>query len=292
MHVWSGYPLYLTEAWSRMEYYPPPYYDGFDWYYVAPWLWFDGDKHGSSHYSSWETKIVQRMNQPAPVAITMWGNYSPSQGTGTIYTKFRNDSTQAITGRVFFVITEDSIYYEAPNGDNWHNHVARDYIPGPQNGQVIYLTAGDSVTVNKSFTIQPSWNEERCDIVTWIQNNVMQIDSTKEVWQGGIIKITELTGIEEEPIQEIPLFAVTSVPNPCVSEAKFFFSLPNGVEYSITFFDISGSHIKRLHGVSSGNRESVYWDLKDDGGFLVSAGVYLYRFESQVINSTGKLVVR
>jgi len=292
MHVDDWEPLYSAEAFDRWwNYYPPPYFYEGEWVYVVPWLYFDGNKHGTSLYSAWESIIVERMDQPAPVTITMWGNYTQARGSGTIYARFRNDSTEAIVGRVIFVITEDSIYYEAWNGDNWHNHVARDYLP-TQYGEIVNISAGDSVDVSQPFTIHAGWNTDRCNIITWIQNDVMQLDSTKEIWQGGIMKVTELAGIETESISDHLPSMVTTIPNPCTEGTAFLFYLPQGVEYSITLFDVMGRQIRRLHGVSYGYQESVKWDRKDDKGGTVNAGIYLYRFASPVLNTTGKLVVK
>ena len=78
MHVVSSYPLYCAEALQRMYTYRPPYNGG----YATPWLWYDGDQHGSYSYSLWESKITTRMAQPAPVTVTMWGDYSTTAGTG------------------------------------------------------------------------------------------------------------------------------------------------------------------------------------------------------------------
>ncbi|OPX17931.1 hypothetical protein BXT86_03840 [candidate division WOR-3 bacterium 4484_100] len=191
MHIDNGYPLYNAEARQRMYFYPPPYYYQGNWYYATPWLWYDGDPHGSYLYSTWESKIVNRMNQPSPVTLTIWGDYS-ADGSGTVYAKFRNDSTATLNGRVIFVITEDSLYYSGPNGDVWHNHVARDYLPD-QNGQTVSIAPGDSITLSQPFTIQSGWDENMCQIVTWIQSDVLQSDSTKEIWQGGYIDVTELS---------------------------------------------------------------------------------------------------
>jgi len=290
MHVDNSYPLYCLEAHQRMSYYPAPYWTGSYWGYVTPWLWYDGDKHGSYTYSTWQSKIVNRMNQASPVTITMGGEYSPTDGSGTIYAQFRNDSTATINGRVIFVITEDSLYYAAPNGDNWHNHVARDYLPN-QNGQTVSIPAGNSVTVSQPFTIQSGWNVDKCEIVTWIQNDVMQPDTTKEIWQAGMIKVTNI-GIKETNHREISTRAVNPIPNPCVEGTRFVFSLPEGVEYRINLFDVTGRRIRTLKGTATGNTESVKWQLRDDKGSLVGSGVYLYRFESDRINTTGKVVVR
>lgn len=290
MHIEPGYPLYSSEAYSRWFYYPPPYYYLGNWYYATPWLWYDGNPHGSYTYATWQSKIVARMSKPSPVTITISGDYTPLTRTGIIYVKFRNDSTATINGRVIFIITEDSLYYAAPNLDSMHNHVARDYIP-TQVGQTVSIAPGDSVTLSQSFTIQPAWNVNRCEIVTWIQNNIMQSDSTKEIWQGGMIKVTELS-IEENNTKKISSAKVCATPNPCTGETKFSFNLPEGTEYSIRIFDILGRQIRILNDVSKRDNEPVKWNLRDDQGVRVSAGVYLYRIESPLINTTGKVVVR
>ncbi len=291
MHISSGYPLYCDESRQRMYYYTPPYYYNGSWYYATPWLWYDGNPHGSYQYTTWESKIVTRMNQPAPVTITMWGHYELTADTGRIYAQFRNDSTETLDGRVIVVVTEDSLYYSAPNGDVWHNHVARDYLPD-QNGQVVSIPAGDSVTVDQPLSFDPDWLRYRCELVTWIQNDSMTADSVKEIWQGGILRATELTGIEEEESEEIISAKVTARPNPCDMSAAFMFSLPAGEEYQITIYDVLGRRVRTLRGISGGGEESTYWNLKNNKGSLVGAGVYLYRFESRAITTTGKIVVR
>lgn len=291
MHIASSYPLYCAEARQRMYYYPPPYYSGGNWYYATPWLWYDGNPHGSFQYSLWETKIVERMNDPAPVTITMWGYYEINADTGRVYAQFRNDSTDAITGRVIFVITEDSLYYSGPNGDVWHNHVARDYLP-TQNGQIVSIPAGDSVTIDQPFSFAANWLRYRCEFVTWIQNDSMTADSVKEIWQGGILKATALTGVEEEKTEEIISEKVTVKPNPCVMSTSFTFSLPSGEDYSINIYDVLGRHVRTLQSIANGGKESAQWDLKNNKGSLVGAGVYFYCFESKTISISGKVVVR
>ncbi len=293
MHISSSYPLYCGEARSRWYSYPPPYYSGGNWYYATPWLWYDGDPHGSYTYSQWQSKIVTRMNQPAPVTVTMWGDYSVTAGTGTINAQFRNDSTATMAGRVLFVITEDSLYYTgAPNGDLWHNHVARDYIPN-QNGQFVSISAGDSLTVTYGFTIQAGWDENRCDIIAFIQDTQLQADSTKEIWQGGIKPVMELIpGVEEHEVEIAPIYAVTTAPNPCVRNTSFQFDLPIGTDYRIDIYDVSGRRVRSLPGFTHQISGSVNWDLTNEQGAKVGAGIYLYRFTSEVLNTSGKVVVR
>ena len=193
-HIRTADHFYCPEGRSRFYSYPPPYNGG----YVTPWLWYDGDTHGSYTYTQWEAKIVARMLQPAPVTITMWGHYVAVDDTGRIYAQFRNDSTDIIQGNVLFIITEDSLYYAAINGDMWHNHVSRDYIPN-HIGVYVSIPAGDSVIVNQPLYLDSAWQWSMCEIKTFIQDERLQPDSTKEVRQGGILKVTDLTFIDVTP---------------------------------------------------------------------------------------------
>lgn len=276
MHLRSGYPLYSAEAYARMQYYPSS-----NWY--TPNLILDGTPRGSS-YSSWQSYIVARMNQPAPMRLNMWGTYG--SGSGTINARFHNDSTASITAYVYFVITEDSCYYAAPNGDQWHNHVARDYVPN-QIGQQVTIPPGDSATLTQNFTIQSGWNVNRCNIITWIQNS-----STKEVYQSGKIKITDLTAVEENKQDELVKRELLSLPNPCITETKFQFTLSPGVQWKLLIFDILGRQIRLIEGTGNGTNQSFEWNLQDNKGNRVKSGVYFYRFISAELNSTGKIVVR
>jgi len=86
------------------------------------------------------------------------------------------------------------------------------------------------------------------------------------------------------------LFQVS--PNPCVTSTAFMFSLPAGEDYHINVYDVLGRHVRTLHSIATGSWESAQWDLKNNKGSLVGAGVYFYRFESKTINKSGKIVVR
>jgi hypothetical protein len=291
MHVVNNsYGMYCYEALQRMYFYPAPVYSGGSWGYYTPYLWFDGQKGGTG-YSGWQSHITNRLSQPAPVTITMWGDWFPAQGTGTIYAQFRNDTTEALNGQIFFVATEDSIYRATSNGDLWHNHVARDYLP-TQNGESVSIPAGDSTTLSRTFTLLPTWNRDMMEFVAWIQDaNMQPQDSTIEIWQGAILDIDEL-GVEEYGNNQALSRGLTPVPNPCVDGTRLSFTLSAGVGYHITFYDISGREIKTLSGVSSGNEENIEWDLRNEQGTRVNAGVYLYRFESSELETAGKVVVR
>lgn len=279
MHVSNnGSPLYCAEANQRMGYYQSPYY--------TPWLYRDGVSVGSG-YTAWRSGIVSRMNQPSNMTASKWGVYNPATRTGTISARYRNDSTVALTGRAYFVVTEDSCYYVGSNGDPWHSGVARDYLPN-QLGTLGTIASHDSMTFTQNFTLGASWNASRCRIAMWFQLS----DGSRINIQSGIQKVTDLpSGVEETPVTK-PLSSVTLAPNPCRDKAQFRFQVPLGSEYRIRIFDITGRQVRLLNGVSRSDIESVSWNLRDDQGQKVGSGIYLYRFENQDLNTTGKIVVR
>lgn len=290
MHTSTGDYYYLYEANQRRYYYPPPYWYNNGWYYAYPWLWYDGDKHGAYQHSLWEAKITARMAVPAPFRATMWGDYTPTDGTGTIQVCFWNDSSTSLTGRVQFVITEDSLYYVGPNSDPWHNHVARDYLPD-HNGEVVSIPAGDSLILTRPFTIDPSWDENMIELVTWIQDDNMQPDTTKEIWQGGLIKLSELTGISEAPAPEKSTFKITALPNPCTEHISFLFRSTKSTPFQIAIYDVAGRQIQILRGKLTGNEQEIRWNLHDRIGKRVARGTYLYRFEGGAHSADGRIVI-
>lgn len=291
MHIGSGYPLYSAEAYSRWHYYPPPYYSGGAWYYATPWLWYDGNPHGSYTYSTWQSKITTRMNQPANVTITMSGAYNPSTRRGYIQTQYRNDSNVTLANvRAVRVITEDSIYYSAPNGDVWHNHVVRDYLPN-QNGSIITINAGATYTITDTFTLNATWVAAKCQAVSWLQSEIQLADSTKPIFQGGIKNFSELP-IEEIEINPLPSSLVWAIPNPCAAATEFVLPLRPGEPYTIFIHDVAGREINHLSGIAAMDHGRITWNLTDRSGSRVPSGVYLFRFASSAKNWCGTVIVR
>jgi hypothetical protein len=276
--------MYLSEAYQRWHSYPPPYNAVS---YATPWMWYDGNPHGSYTHSTWQTKILQRMNEDAPVVITMWGNYNPTTRAGTINARYWNETPFPLTGFRIFVVTEDSIQRSTPNGDQWHNHVARDYIPD-YTGSLVDIPAGEEVTYSQPFSISSSWNVNQCEIVTFFQNNHLTPDSIKEIYQGAMIKVRDLPmSAIEQGQSDLPVNtpSVTVSPNPCVNKTRFAFSLLGGQEYKINIFDVSGRSIKTLNSIASGEKQLINCEF-------VKAGVYFYRFSSDLVNTTGKIIVK
>lgn len=190
--IYADTLLYNLEAYQRWQSLPGDH--------IAPQLYIDGHRHPGWYYQ-WEDSIVPRMNIPATVTISMTGSFDPGNGQGFITATYRNDSTAAIQGRVMFVIVEDSIYFMdslAGQMKEWHNHTARDYIPGPL-GIMLTIAPGDSVTYTQPFSIPSTWRYNYCSIITFIQDTIIRPDTvTQNIWQGAMMQVSTLIGAAEE----------------------------------------------------------------------------------------------
>jgi len=285
MHVTPGYPLYCDEANSRKYFYYPPT----GGVYPNGWLWVDGDQHATAAWWTWDTLIMDRMNRPAPVNIRLRGYYSPANRSGMISACFRNDSGVTVEGRAILVITEDSLYYPAPNYDSIHNHVARDYLPD-QNGLAISVAPGDSAAVSQPFSLAADWVVSNCRIIAWIQSDSVQPDSTKEIWQGAMIPISALSITEAK--DESLIEEMLASPNPCTRTVNLSFTSSRTGPYAVRIFDASGKFVRELIKPAQDENATLRWDLKNREGVRVASGVYFCVVESKSFRNALKIVVR
>ncbi len=284
MHVYAGYPLYLPENMDRWHSYPPPAPGG---YYVVPWLWYDGNQHGGTAPALWEGLITNRMAQPACCDIALSGYYAPASMAGMIHARLRNDSTAAIHGSVLFVITEDSLFFPAPNFDSTHNHVTRDFLPD-HIGTYVQIPAGDSIVVSQAFALQAGWDPGHCNITAWLQDTVISADSTKNIYQAAIMPVAGL-GIEANTTRTAATPDLVISPNPSNGLVRITSGLFAGSEYSLSLYDCLGRPAKKLSSCVVSDGTAIDLDLARPG---IEPGVYFILIGSGSRTVSGKVVLR
>ncbi len=280
----SSYPrLYNQEAWDKWHLYPPPMSGG----YYYPWLWTDGK---SSYYDfyKWRDSIVRHMAETSDVQLAHVGTtYDPLTRSGEVQVECFNNSASPITAAVQIVITEDSIYYPTPNGDTWHNHVCRDYVP-TINGTPVTIPAGGYDTAVQTFAIDTSWVEARCKLVVWLQNMTLQPDSTMPCYQGMQTRLLDFTAVEEPKTPHPSRFTVNVSPNPCRTGCEFTLSGDAAHNARVTLYSPDGRLVCILSAPQSltPGPYSLRWDRAGR-----ARGVYLYRVSAGISTAEGKLVV-
>ncbi len=276
-HIGSSYPLYSAEARAKWYSYPPPYNGS----YATPWLWVDG-KSRSYIYNQWSNYINEQLFVPSDIGLTHVGTtYDPARRIGQVQVECYNSGDEPIDATLQVVITEDSLYYSGPNGDVWHNHVCRDYVPD-QYGTAVTLGAGAYDTLTVPYSLDASWVEEKVKLVVYLQNTATLPDSSKPCYQGSVGDVLEFTGVEESKLLAARDLRVEVGPNPCRTYCEFAVSGAAAQGARITIYSPDGRLVGSLE--TRDNRAS--WNRGS-----VSRGIYLYRVNAGAATAQGKLVV-
>jgi hypothetical protein len=287
-HVVSGYPLHCPEGRAKERLYPPPYSGG----YATPWLWVDGKNRGYN-YSAWAGYVSNQILEPSDVSLTHVGTtYDPATRNGQVQVECYNAGLDTIDAAVQVVITEDSCYYVGPNGDPWHNHVCRDYVPD-QYGTPVTLAGGASDTVTVPYSLQPAWVEEKVKLVVYLQNMTVQPDSSMPCYQGSVGDVLSFVGVEESKLLAARDLRVQVSPNPCRTGCQFSLSgaAVHGARIAVYAPDGRLIRVLSLSQPLTPNPNSLSWDRTDVTGSTVPRGVYLYRVNAGTATAEGKLVV-
>jgi len=278
-HINSGYPLYNAEGRSKWRAYPPPYNGG----YATPWAWVDG-KSRSYQYSQWATYVYQQLTVPSDVQLAIGGTYDPGSRAGTAVIEMLNSSASAISATAQVVITEDSIYYAGPNGDPWHNHVCRDYVPD-YNGTLVTIPASGADTLTIPYALDPGWNQDRCNVVVYVHKTDVQPDSSRPVYNGAIVKVMTMTGTAEPPARREPRMTVSCRPNPFRTRTVFSVSAAANTPYRLSVYSADGGLVRESVGTLP-DRGELEWNAAG-----LPRGVYAYRLTTGAGTAQGKLVL-
>jgi hypothetical protein len=69
-------------------------------------------------------------------------------------------------------------------------------------------------------------------------------------------------------------------PNPAGEAVTLRFSLPRAAEVRLAIFDLGGRRVRELmSGMEPAGRHEIAWDLRDEGGRAMPAGVCFARLE-------------
>jgi hypothetical protein len=85
-----------------------------------------------------------------------------------------NTSTGTVSGNLHFVVTENSVHYNAANGETLFHNVARDLLPDA-NGQSISIPAGGTLDTARTFTLSSGWVADSCNLVVFVQNSSREV---------------------------------------------------------------------------------------------------------------------
>jgi hypothetical protein len=156
----------------------------------TPTAWFDGGlpvvggNHTTSMYPQYLTKYNQRINILSSFTIDIQGSNSGMIDYELDITIQKVASTTATNMVMHVVVTENDI------PENWQgmtelNHVERLMVPN-QSGTTLDFSGGDILEFTKTFSMNPDWVIENCEVIVFIQNL-----ANKEVLQASMRSLSE-----------------------------------------------------------------------------------------------------
>ncbi|MBN2621397.1 immune inhibitor A [candidate division WOR-3 bacterium] len=125
--------------------------------------------------------LTTRAGISSPLIIDLTCSYNSGSNTGTITALVENTTSSAISGNLHFVVIENNIPYSW-GGMTDVDHVMRDMVPSAT-GTAVTIPASDTIIRSQAFTIDNTWDEDECYIVSFVQG------SSREIYQAVEIKI-------------------------------------------------------------------------------------------------------
>ncbi|MFK7948350.1 MAG: hypothetical protein AB8G11_12240 [Saprospiraceae bacterium] len=183
-------------------------------------------------------------------------------GNGEVITTVivKTEATHSFsTLKLFTAIAEDTIFYNAPNGENEHYNVFRESVFEVGGKTVTPATmVGDSVVFSETITLDANWDWSRILAIS-----ILQESGTKEVVQASTSRMQMFTSTED--ITVIP-FQLYSVNNQVVFKADKV-----GTVYQVQVFDLQGNALHYLNSSCQGN-----WVFDK-----LPTGIYAIRIQSE-----------
>ncbi|MCD6163245.1 MAG: T9SS type A sorting domain-containing protein [candidate division Zixibacteria bacterium] len=228
--------------------------------------------------------VISRATVESPIEILLDGSFNDVNLTGNLdITIIAHDQITQQGLKIRIALTEDSVYYSAPNGTQWHNFTMRDMIPR-EVGISIELSQGDTLRHSEGFACLSPLEYEHCRLVVWVQAD----DSNKEILQTAAIDVFDIaTSIDEEIEIPTEISLAQNYPNPFNAKTTIYYNLKNTSTVKLEIYDLAGRKVATLtDAVQSAGDYQVVWDAGS-----VASGVYFYHLTADDKNLTKRMVL-
>jgi len=84
---------------------------------------------------------------------------------------------------------------------------------------------------------------------------------------------------------------IGNYPNPFNPETTIRFKMEKSAPAEVIIYNDKGQIVKTVNTIATQGINSVVWDGKDNNGYPVASGVYLFRLKSGSYSSTKKMVL-
>jgi hypothetical protein len=165
------------------------------------------------------------------------------------------------TGKLFAVIVEREIQYNAPNGETLHHNVFRKFLSAT-GGDDVDMSSG-SATVSYEYEVDQDWAADEVYVIAWLMDPV-----TKEIYNSGTRFDPDFVSAVNNTVKDSK-FGLQ--PNP--TSGVFTLTLPDGQHAShVSIFDATGATV---HSQSIAAQSTIVLDGSTwpEGNYIVQLQV-------------------
>jgi hypothetical protein len=243
---------------------------------------------------SWlEDDYAAHAAEPAPLTISLTEN---GEGDFTAHLQAEEDIVDA---RFCMVATLDE-YVTAFGGGQSHLPYHAVAFMTSTTGDVLNLDAGKTADIQKSFTVDPSWDYSKMGVACWVQkaggtNPSPQpygdVPIRNKVMQSAWLQAMS-TGVDGDgQLARVALSPPS--PNPFSGSARLSFSLPETTAARLVLYTVGGRVVKVLfEGEAVDGVHEVSWDGRDDLGNECAPGIYVARLVAGAGETAGTKLVK
>ncbi len=139
---------------------------------------------GNYNANNWTNSLNTQLATSRTMGITINRTYDSTSRAGYLNISINQTSGANVGDLVYHIaLTEDELFYNAPNGEDIFEQVLRDLLTSPE-GDALNISSGQSVNLQKSFTIPAEVNDRHASIIVFTQSI-----SSKQVYGVEKIKI-------------------------------------------------------------------------------------------------------
>lgn len=149
-------------------------------------------------------------NQTTPVSMTLWQTKNGNAIDVSLVIK-AEEVNNIGKAKLFLAVAEDTIFYNAPNGENLHHNVFRKTFTGAPQGMDVAVptNAGDSIVVTASMTAEAAWVFERTFAIA-----ILNDAADRSVIQATASDPSDNTPLPVVSTREVNTLPVALFPNP------------------------------------------------------------------------------
>ena len=190
-------PLVITETGDRMSFYGVGGY---------PTVVFDGREHkgggggtAAQQYAAIQGFYNTRSADSSILKLTIEGDLDSVQETGSIDVNISVLDTHSYTDlKLHVVVFENDIYYDALNGEDYHNFVVRDMLDGSA-GKSITLVNGNDYSYHYDFSFPTYEDAAEIGVIAFVQTGQRTQDGN--FWDAHVLQSAYVNVI---PVPNIP----------------------------------------------------------------------------------------